>query len=103
MGAAPFEPLRAAFSRFQPSQATRPEGVAIVKKIPDLGKKELFAYGIGAGLLLAANWRRIAKGGIKAGLRGAVAVQRIAVRTAESVSDVTHEAVTEIAEANTQG
>lgn len=67
-----------------------------MESAPRFGKKEMFAVGLGAGILVAANWHALVKGTIKIGLKGAARLQRVALKSAESLSDVTHEARTEL-------
>ena len=52
--------------------------------------------GISSGALLAANWRTVLKAGVKAGISAGLRMQALAVRGAENVADVTHEARSEL-------
>ncbi len=64
-------------------------GVQIVK-----GKA--FLVGLSSGVLLVVNWRPLLKGGVKTGLKVGSRVQRAAVRGAENIADVAHEARSEL-------
>jgi hypothetical protein len=60
-----------------------------------VGTKSFF-IGLCSGAVLVSNWRAVLKAGVKSGLRIGAGVQRAAVRGAENVADVTHEARSEI-------
>ena len=66
------------------------------------GTKSFF-LGLCSGALLVTNWRPLLKAGIKSGLRLGSGVQRAAVRGAENVADVTHEARSELNIDNLRG
>lgn len=67
------------------------------KAVDKAGTKGVFVAGICSGIVLVANWRPLAKAGIKAGLRGARHVQMFSARSAENLSDIASEARQELA------
>lgn len=59
-------------------------------------KAKAFLVGLSSGVLLVVNWRPLLKSGIKTGLKVGSHIQRVAVRGAENVGDVAHEARSEL-------
>lgn len=55
-----------------------------------------FLAGLSVGAALVANWRPIAKGTVKAGIRGGATVRASAARAAENLADVVQEATWEM-------
>lgn len=56
-----------------------------------------FLAGLSVGAALVANWRAVAKGTGKAGLRGGSTLRASAARAAENLADVVREATWEMA------
>ncbi len=59
-------------------------------------KKVVFVVGVCSGVLLSANWRTVLKFSTKTAMRGVGRVQRLAVKSAENISDVAHQARSEL-------
>ncbi len=66
--------------------------------IGHLTRTKAFLVGLSSGALIFAKWRDILKATIKIGLRASAGAQRIAVRGAENIGDITHEARSELAQ-----
>jgi hypothetical protein len=63
-------------------------------------KRTLFAglTGLVSGLVLAQNWRFLAKEGIKLGLRASVMVREVSQQAVEDLGDLAAEATQELSE-----
>ena len=55
-----------------------------------------FLAGVSVGAALVTNWRSIAKGTVKAGIRGGTTLRASAARAAENLADVVQEATWEM-------
>lgn len=59
-------------------------------------KAKAFLVGMSSGVLVVVNWRPLVKIGVKTGLKVGSHIQRVAVRGAENIGDVAHEARSEL-------
>lgn len=61
-----------------------------------MGRTRAFLAGLTVGAVVVGNWRPIAKGTVKAGIRGGASVRASATRAAENLADVVQEATWEM-------
>lgn len=67
-------------------------------------KKAIFFFaGLASGIVLTRNWRPLAKGGIKAGIRAGRKLKEVSQQAVEDIEDVTAEAVAELSEEEQEG
>ena len=80
--------------------STRPRESGEVRRltIGHMTRTKAFLVGLSSGALLFAKWRDLLKTTIKVGLRTSARAQQIAVRGAENIGDVAHDARSELAQ-----
>ncbi|MDQ4096281.1 MAG: hypothetical protein M3144_00200 [Actinomycetota bacterium] len=61
-------------------------------------RAKAYVLGLCTGAVLVVNWRPLTKQAVKAGVTGMDSLKRAAVRGAENLSDVTHEALWEMSQ-----
>jgi hypothetical protein len=62
----------------------------------NLTRRGVFLVGLSSGAFVAAKGRTILKGGIKIAVRSGFKLRQVAARSAENLSDVVAEAVSEL-------
>jgi hypothetical protein len=75
----------------EPDDAVRPN-----RRHINLARRRAFLVGLSSGALVAVNGRTILKGGVKLAVRSGFRLRQIAARSAENLSDVVAEAVSEL-------
>lgn len=68
-----------------------------------MNKSTTFLLGLTAGVLVAANWRTLAKKGIKAGIVAGRKLKEVSEQAIEDVEDLAAEAGSELAHGETAG